>query len=127
MKDMGKNESLCRGSVTLIFACSGAADVGEIADRAARQLAAEGCGKMFCLAGLGGNVREMIETTAGADRIVAIDGCPTDCAKKTLAEAGFDKVRHIRVTDLDMEKGKTPATPVSVRKVVDKVKEKIKS
>ncbi len=39
--------------VKLIFACSGAADVGGIADLAARTLHAEGSGKIYCLAGVG--------------------------------------------------------------------------
>lgn len=36
----------------LVYACSGAANVAEIADHVARQLTAEGLGQMFCLAGL---------------------------------------------------------------------------
>jgi hypothetical protein len=34
------NENVCSGGPKLIFACSGAADVGEIADKAARKLTA---------------------------------------------------------------------------------------
>ena len=42
----------CSGNPVLIFACSGAADVGEISDKAARTITQEGIGKMFCLAGI---------------------------------------------------------------------------
>ena len=45
----------CSQETTLvIYACSGAADVGEIADRTARHLAREGKGKMSCAVGVGG-------------------------------------------------------------------------
>ncbi len=44
----------CSSATKLIFACSGAADVGAIADQAARKLTRDGVGKMFCLAGIGG-------------------------------------------------------------------------
>ena len=94
----------------LIFACSGATDVGQIADLAARRLSAEGVGKMFCLAGIGGRVDGIMATTATAAAILAIDGCPMDCASKTLEAAGFPQFSHLRLGDLMMEKGKTPAT-----------------
>lgn len=42
---------------TLIFACSGAADLGGVSDQAARKLSAEGTGKMFCLAAIGGGIQ----------------------------------------------------------------------
>ncbi|MFZ5830584.1 MAG: putative zinc-binding protein, partial [Planctomycetota bacterium] len=56
----------CGSAPKLIFACSGAADVGQIADLAARRLTAEGVGKMFCLAGIGGRVSGIMETTKTA-------------------------------------------------------------
>lgn len=104
----------CRGGTKLIFTCSGAADVGEIADRAARQLTKEGVGKMFCLAGVGGRVEGIMKTTESSDTILAIDGCPLDCVKKTLEQAGFNRFSHLRVTDLGMEKGKTPVTDETI-------------
>ena len=53
-------------SSKLVFACSGAADVGAVADQAARQLAKAGEGKMFCTVGLGGKVEPILETTRAA-------------------------------------------------------------
>jgi len=106
----------CQGGVTLIFACSGASDVGGISDRAARKLTADGAGKMYCLAGIGGRVNNIMMNTHAATRILAIDGCPLDCAKNTLEQADFKNFRHVRVTDLGMEKGKTPVTDENVAK-----------
>ncbi|HYW79355.1 MAG TPA: putative zinc-binding protein [Thermoguttaceae bacterium] len=108
----------CCAAPKLIFACSGAADVGQLSDLAARKLTAEGVGKMFCLAGIGGRVSGIMATTEAATAILAIDGCPLDCARKTLEEAGFTRFEHERLSDLGMEKGKTPATPELVDKVV---------
>ena len=118
MTDETKKPSCaCDAAPKLIFACSGAADVGHISDLAARKLTADGVGKMFCLAGIGGRVSGIMETTRAAAAILAIDGCPLDCAGKTLEEAGFTQFEHIRLSDLGMEKGKTPATPEHVDKV----------
>ena len=41
----------CTGRDKLIFACSGAADVGEISDRAARKLSKDGVGSVEALRG----------------------------------------------------------------------------
>lgn len=102
----------------LIFACSGVADTGEIADRAARKLTQRGDGSMFCLAGIGGNVPGIIHKTESASKILAIDGCKLDCVKKCLELAGFHEFEHLRITDLGMVKGKTPVNDENVEKVV---------
>jgi len=111
---MSENKNVCSGGPTLIFSCSGAADVGEISDRAARKLSKEGAGAMFCLAGLGGKVEPIMKKTASASKILAIDGCNLDCVKLCLQEAGFNEFEHLRVTELGMEKGKSPATEENI-------------
>jgi len=112
-------ENVCSAAPTLIFACSGAADVGAITDRAARKLTQRmGPGKMYCLAGIGGRVEGILKTTEEAEKILAIDGCPLDCVKLSLEEAGFAEFEHIKVTDLGLEKGKSPATDENIATIV---------
>ena len=115
----------CDAAPKLVFACSGAADVGQIADIAARKLTADGAGKMFCLAGVGGRVSGILATTEAAAALLAIDGCPLDCARKTLEEAGFREFEHLRLSDLGMEKGQSPATDERVEKVVSRAKARL--
>jgi len=115
---MGSQQSCgCGGGPKLIFACSGAADVGEIADRAARKLTRDGVGRMFCTAGLGGRISGILKTTEAADGVLAIDGCPLNCVKSSLEQAGFTAFQHLQLADLGLEKGKTPVTEESVNKV----------
>lgn len=109
----------CSGAPKLIFSCSGAADVGAIADRTARKLSADGVGKMYCLTGIGGKLSGIITTTQSASAILAIDGCPLDCAKECLKQAGFDGFEHIRITDHGMEKGQSPATDERIDKIAE--------
>jgi len=111
-------ENVCCAAPTLIFACSGAADVGAIADKAARKLTAYGAGKMYCLAGIGGHAPGILKTTEETEKILAIDGCPLDCTKLSLEEAGFTEFEHMKVTDLDLEKGKSLATDENIATVV---------
>lgn len=90
----------------LLYACSGAANVAEIADHVARQLNAEGLGAMFCLAGLGAGIPNMIQSAKDADLNLVIDGCPLDCARLIFEKAGVTNVKIIRVTDHGIAKAK---------------------
>jgi uncharacterized metal-binding protein len=107
---------VCSGGPKLIFACSGAADVGAVADQAARKLSKEGKGSMFCSNGLGGKVEPILNKTASASKILAIDGCPLNCMKKSLENAGFMTFTHLQLADLGMEKDKSPANEDNINK-----------
>ena len=82
-------------------------------------MSAEGAGKMFCLAGVGGRVSGILASTQAAAAILAIDGCSLDCAKKTLEQAGFAKFEHVRITDLGLVKGESPVTDQNIANVVE--------
>ena len=108
----------------LLYACSGGANVAEISDKAARELMFDGCGTMFCLAGLGADIQGMVQTARDADVNLLIDGCPMECAKKTFDRHGLTNYRHIKVTDLGIEKVKgVRCTEGQVNVVVAKARE----
>lgn len=123
---MNENKSCaCSSMPKLIFACSGASDVGELADRAARQLSRDGDGKMFCLAGIGGRVSGMMKSTESASGILVLDGCPLNCAKSCMEKAGFEDFEHINLSELGMKKGATEVNNDNIEKVVKCGKEKL--
>ena len=98
-----KNE--CRfKSQTVVFTCSGAANVGQIANQAAVDLQQEGIAKMLCLAGIGSHNEDMIALGKHADRVVGIDGCPVACTKKALEHAGVFMTDHVIVSGLGVKK-----------------------
>ena len=108
----------------LLYSCSGAANVAEVADLAARRLMAEGEGMMWCLAAVGANIEVLVDKARGADLSLVLDGCPMDCAKKILDNAGIENAVQIKVTDLGIEKSKgVRATEEQVERVVLRAKE----
>ena len=111
---MAEKSSCCSEAPKLIFACSGAADVGAVADQAARKLTRDGKGKMFCLAGVGGRVGGIMNTTGSAEKILAVDGCPLNCAKNCLEQAGFGRFEHLQLADLGMTKGSTDVSDATI-------------
>ena len=109
------NNCMCQQAGVLVFPCSGGADVGELSDRVGRKISQCGRAKMFCLAGIGAHIPGMIEYTKAAKKIIAIDGCPVSCAKKTLEHAGFSVIEH-NLKDMGFEKGKTKVNRDNIKK-----------
>lgn len=106
----------------VVCSCSGASDTGCIADRAARALAAEKIAKMSCTAAIAAQDEEISEWTVAAAKVLLVDGCEKDCARKIFEARGFSDLLHVRVTDLGMEKGKTPVTDDAVQQVLSAAK-----
>jgi uncharacterized metal-binding protein len=100
----GSEKCACEPSEVLFFPCSGGSNCGQVAHYAAVELHKAGRGKLFCLAGIGGHVKGLIESAKAAKVLVAIDGCPALCAKKTLDHAELPPQIHLVVTELGIEK-----------------------
>jgi len=119
--------SCCKGGngrKVLLFACSGGANVAEISDRAARELMFSGAGAMSCLAGLGADIQGMVQGARDADLNLVIDGCQLDCARKIFDRHKISNYRHLRVTDLGIEKKRNVRITVEeVAKVIARARE----
>lgn len=112
----------CDNAPRLIFSCSGASDTGELSDRVARKMTHEGSGSMACLAGIGGRISGIQLSAEAAGAILVIDGCPQDCAKKTLELAGLKNIRHVQLSELGYLKGRTEINDENIARIADKAK-----
>jgi uncharacterized metal-binding protein len=108
----------------MILACSGASNVGQLSNQAAVELAREGFGKMFCLAGVGANLSGFVQSAKDVPALVAIDGCPVACAKKILEQAEVPLRAYVAITELGIEKnGDANLKQEEVEKVKSAVKD----
>ena len=112
----------CSTKSRLIYSCSGAANTGEIADQISRKLAKEGYGNMTCLASVGAHISGFVESAKGADENITIDGCSVACAKKILDHIGVNPTKSYTVTEMGVEKGKTPVTEEIINEISNKIK-----
>ena len=112
----------CGGKTLLIYPCSGAANTGEIADQISRKLTKEGFGKMTCLASVGAHISGFVQSAKGAEENITIDGCSINCAKKILEHIGVTPTKSYILTEMEVEKGKTPVTEEIVNKISNKIK-----
>ncbi len=109
----------------LLFTCSGASNVGEIADLAARKLFKEGVVRMSCIASIGGRIESQIAHTKNSPQVIALDGCDKDCVKNALKHTGLKPHIHIRLSDIGMIKGGTLVNEESIDKVVQHTKKSL--
>ena len=120
---MKEEKCLCEPTEILIFPCSGGSNVGQIANESAKDMTTLGHGRMYCLAGIGGHVSGLVESTKAAKKIVAVDGCPVACARKTLEHAGFKVDVHVVVTELGIQKVLDFMMDIEdINKVIEKIK-----
>ena len=88
----------------MILACSGGSNVGQLSNQAAIDLTQEGFGKMFCLAGIGGQLNGFVQSAKVVEKFVVIDGCQLGCAKATLEKNDIECRNYTVITDLGIEK-----------------------
>lgn len=95
----------CAQKTTLVFACSGGSNVGQLSNEAAKQLDQEGVGSFFCMAGIGGGIAGIVGKSKEADATIVIDGCDVGCVKAACAREGVPISKYVVITDLGIEKG----------------------
>ncbi len=116
------NGCCSEGGVKLLYPCSGAADVGELADRAVRKLWKEGFATKTCLAGVGADIPGFVQSAKGAELNITVDGCPLACARKSLERIGVKPV-SIMLADLGYKKGESPVTEENIARIAGAVEE----
>jgi len=89
----------------IIFPCAGQANTGQITNLAAIQLTEEGFGSIACIALLATGSKGIIDNSKNADEVVALDGCPMNCAKKIAEAQGISVDQHLVMTELGITKG----------------------
>ena len=90
----------------MLLACSGASNVGQLANAAAVELTREGFGKMFCLAGIGGRLSGFVQSAKDTPNVVVMDGCSIGCGKAIFEQAGLPLRGYMDLTELGIEKNK---------------------
>jgi len=108
----------------MILACSGGSNVGQLSNQAAVELTQEGFGKMFCLAGIGGQLSGFVQSAKDVPEMVVIDGCSVGCAKACLDQVEVPVANYLVLTDLEIEKNKDFNLK---RDEIDRVKHAVKT
>ena len=75
----------------IIFACDGAASVGQVGNRVAIDLTnAGGSARMCCTAAVGAGSEQHVNIGKRAKRVIVINGCANRCASKIMEQRGIE-------------------------------------
>jgi len=92
----------------VIFSCfGGASNTGITSGLACLEAVKElGLTKaaIMCLGGLPTNVKPVFGKTKAAKKIITVDGCPFECARKVVEQAGFKPISIVLTRDIGMKK-----------------------
>lgn len=114
--------SRSRRDLPLVYSCSGCSNVAQLANDVAVKLDRTGLAEMSCIAGVGGDVPALVRIATSGRPIVAIDGCPLECARSSLARHGVTPTVHHQLADFGLRKRQhEDATPEEVEAVLARV------
>jgi len=92
----------------VIFSCfGGASNTGITSGLACLEAVKElGLKKaaIMCLGGLPTDVKPVFGKTRAAKKIITVDGCPFECSRKIVEQAGFKPVSIVLTRDIGMKK-----------------------
>ena len=94
---------MSRKDLPIVYSCSGCSSAAQMANTIAIQMDREEIAEMSCIAGVGGDVKSLVRTATSGRDIIAIDGCPLSCCKRSLARHEVEPKHHF-----DLSKFKVP-------------------
>lgn len=91
-------------SLPLVYSCSGCSSAAQMTNYIALQLDRRGAAEMSCIAGVGGNVPHLVKIAQSGRPILALDGCPLQCVRSSLAQRGITPTRHVQLHEHGVRK-----------------------
>lgn len=82
----------------LVYACSGCASAGQMANYMALKLDGLGIAQMGCLSGVAAGLTHMVAEADSGRPVLVIDGCHHACALRCLANQGLACQEHLVLT-----------------------------
>jgi uncharacterized metal-binding protein len=88
----------------LVYACSGASSAAQMANHIAVRLDRLEVAEMSCIAGVGGDVKPLVRTAKSGRPIIALDGCPLQCAAHILKRHGLQADKYYDLSKRGVKK-----------------------
>ena len=107
----------------ILYACAGCSKGGQAAYQTAIQLDTLKVAEMSCLAGIASGKSSFYKKIRNR-KIVAIDGCPIECAKTVLQNQGLKIAEHFQLKEYGIRKNET-ATQRQIETVVEQITQKL--
>lgn len=116
-----------RQALALVYACSGCSSAAQLANHVAVQLDRQGVAEMSCIAGVGGDVPQLVKVATSGRPVVVLDGCALTCASNCLARHGVSADRHYQLQEFGVRKKlHADFDPLQAQRVFEQVRGDLK-
>ena len=88
----------------IVYSCSGCSSAAQMANYIAVKMDRSGIAEMSCIAGVGGDVKPLVNKAKSGQKIIAIDGCPLSCVKSTLSRHNITPDRYYLLNQYGVSK-----------------------
>ena len=88
----------------LVLSCSGASNMGQLANQAAVEMVQENFGHMLCTAAVGARQKAAVDLVRNSAIVLTINGCTSRCVDRILRDINRTDVRSVTITDLGIAK-----------------------
>lgn len=88
----------------LVYSCSGCSSAAQMTNYIAVQLDRLGIAEMSCIAGVGGNVKNLVRKATSGRETIVIDGCPLACSKACLNNHSIKPTIHLDLSCMGVPK-----------------------
>lgn len=114
-------------NLDIIFACDGAASVGQVGNEVAKDLTNRGVGaRMCCTAAVGAGSEVHVNIGKNAKRVIVINGCANKCTSKIMEQRGIKVDYEFTISEMGIKKIPTlDFDPEDVKKIAEIIAEKV--
>jgi len=114
-------------NLDIIFACDGAASVGQVGNEVAKDLTNRGIGaRMCCTAAVGAGSEVHVNIGKNAKRVIVINGCANKCTSKIMEQRGIKVDYEFTISEMGIKKIPTlDFDPEDVKKIAEIIAEKV--
>lgn len=106
LSDTAAGKTHTRPRLPLVYACSGCSAAAQMANHLALRLDRGGAAEMSCIAGVGGDVPQLLRVARSGRPMLAIDGCELHCVAHTLRRHDLIPLRHYTLSQLGVHKNR---------------------
>jgi len=90
----------------LVYACSGASNLGQLTNEIAIRLDQNGLAEMSCAEAVGIEAGQPYAAALSGRPVIAISGCPLACADRLLTEHGVEITHSVQLENRGVSKAK---------------------
>jgi len=103
---MSDTSALDSQTEPLVYACSGASNLGQLSNEIALRLDGERLAEMFCAEAVGIEAGAPYAAALSGRPVIAISGCPLACADRLLSEHGVEVTHSFQLENKGVSKAK---------------------